>query len=226
MTQFAAGGLFEPGKIAAILRTASEELALTVGLGKGVELSCVDVTCDTGFFLVQFRASGQALSYVRTTCTACAELVSFGCSPAIPAARLIRIGCGRILPVFRDSRCKMFRLVSVSPPRRRPWRRPSPTIRDAGSIRIFRWAKTCSTFARSLKGFKKSFLQLGEAGISNIEMAGAKHQAALAKGQTLSGSGIGTVIRLSSASNSLACVKRPDWLFSGFRLSVSDHGSS
>ena len=65
MTQFAASGLFEPGKIAAILRTTSEELALTVGLGKGVELSCVDVACDTGFLLVQFRASGQALSCVR-----------------------------------------------------------------------------------------------------------------------------------------------------------------
>ena len=34
MTQFAEGGLFEPRKIAAILRTTSEELALTVGLGK------------------------------------------------------------------------------------------------------------------------------------------------------------------------------------------------
>ena len=34
MTHFAEGGLFEPRKIAAILRTTSEELALTVGLGK------------------------------------------------------------------------------------------------------------------------------------------------------------------------------------------------
>ena len=34
MTQFAEGGPFEPIKIAAILRTTSEELALTVGLGK------------------------------------------------------------------------------------------------------------------------------------------------------------------------------------------------
>ena len=34
MTQYAEGGLFEPRKIAAILRTTSEELALTVGLGK------------------------------------------------------------------------------------------------------------------------------------------------------------------------------------------------
>ena len=34
MTQFTDGGLFVPGKIAAILRTTSEELALTVGLGK------------------------------------------------------------------------------------------------------------------------------------------------------------------------------------------------
>ena len=34
MTQFAEGGVFEPRKIAAILRTTSEELALTVGLGK------------------------------------------------------------------------------------------------------------------------------------------------------------------------------------------------
>ena len=67
------------------------------------------------------------------------------------------------------------------------------------------------------KGVKKSFPQSGEAGISNIWMARAKYQAAFAKGQTLSGSGIGTLIRLSSASNSLACVKRPDWLF--FRLS-------
>ncbi len=33
MTQFTEDGLFEPGKIAAILRTSLEEVALTVGLG-------------------------------------------------------------------------------------------------------------------------------------------------------------------------------------------------
>ena len=34
MTQFTEDGLFEPRKIAAILRTSLEEVALTVGLGK------------------------------------------------------------------------------------------------------------------------------------------------------------------------------------------------
>lgn len=32
--QFAEGGLFEPKKIASVLRTSSEEVAMTVGLGK------------------------------------------------------------------------------------------------------------------------------------------------------------------------------------------------
>ena len=34
VAQFTEDGLFEPGKIAAILRTSLEEVALTVGLGK------------------------------------------------------------------------------------------------------------------------------------------------------------------------------------------------
>ena len=34
ITQFAEGGFFKPKKIAATLRTSSEEIALTVGLGK------------------------------------------------------------------------------------------------------------------------------------------------------------------------------------------------
>jgi len=34
ISQFADGGLFDPRKIATVLRTSSEEVALTVGLGK------------------------------------------------------------------------------------------------------------------------------------------------------------------------------------------------
>jgi uncharacterized protein (DUF2384 family) len=34
LAQYAEGGLFEPRKIASVLRTTSEEIAMTVGLGK------------------------------------------------------------------------------------------------------------------------------------------------------------------------------------------------
>ena len=34
ITNFAEGGQFEPKRIAAVLRTSAEEIALTVGLGK------------------------------------------------------------------------------------------------------------------------------------------------------------------------------------------------
>lgn len=43
--------------------------------------------------------------------------------------------------------------------------------------------------------------------------------------QSKSGSGFGTSIFLSSASNILALSKRPDLIFRGFRLAVSDQGS-
>ena len=80
--------------------------------------------------------------------------------------------------------------------------------------------------AGSAEGFRKGFLQFDGGGTSNAGTAGAMRRVAFGKDHTLSGSGIGTVIRLSSASSSLACVKRPDSLFSGFRCSVSDQGSS
>ena len=43
ITNFAEAGQFEPRKIAAVLRTSAEEIALTVGLGKDARIDRIDV---------------------------------------------------------------------------------------------------------------------------------------------------------------------------------------
>ena len=80
--------------------------------------------------------------------------------------------------------------------------------------------------AGSAESLRMSFLQFGRAKISNFDIERARHQAAFGNDQTSSGNGIGTLMRLSSESNSIACFNRPDSLFSGFRITVSNQGSS